>query len=58
MLGLLLILIYINDLLDIVVSNLKLFADDTFLFSVIRNTDFSANILNQDLNRINNLDFQ
>ena len=36
-LGLLLFLIYINDLPENLVSNSKLFADDTSLFSVIQN---------------------
>ena len=49
-LGLLLFLIYINDSADNFISNPKLFADDTSLFSVINNKDSSANKLNQDLN--------
>ena len=35
------------------VSNPKLFADDTSLFSVIRNKHLSAQHLNEDLNKIN-----
>ena len=49
-LGLLLFLIYINDSPDNFISNPKLFADDTSLFSVINNKDSSANKLNQDFN--------
>ena len=37
-LGPLLFLIYINDLADGLSSNTKLFADDTFLFSVIHDS--------------------
>ena len=39
-LGSLLFLIYINDLSENLVSNPKLFADDTSLFSVIFNKNF------------------
>ena len=53
-LGPLLFLIYINDLSENLVSNPKLFADDTSLFSVIFDKDLSAKNLNDDLNRINN----
>ena len=48
----LLFLIYIKDLSENLVSNPKLFADYTSLFSVI--FDLSAKNLNNDLNRINN----
>ena len=51
-------MIYINDLLDNLISNSELFADDTSLFSVINDKHLSANKLNQDLNRINNWAFQ
>ena len=57
-LGPLLFLIYINDLSENLVSNPKLFADDTSLFSVIFDKDLSAKNLNDDLNRINNWAFQ
>ena len=57
-LGPLLFLIYINDLSENLVSNPKLFADDTSLFSVIFDKDLSAKNLNDDLNRINNWTFQ
>ena len=49
----LLFLVYINDLADGLLSNAKLFADDTSLFSVINNVDMSANELNNDLYQIN-----
>ena len=57
-LGPLLFLIYINDLPDNLILNSKLFADDVSHFSVINDKNLSANKLNQDLNRINNWDFQ
>ena len=55
-LGSLLFLIYINDLSENPV--LKLFADDTFLFSLILDKDMSAKHLNDDLNRMDNWAFQ
>ena len=57
-LGPLLFLIYVNDLSDNLISNSKLFVNDTSLFSVINDKHLSANKLNQDLNRINNWAFQ
>ena len=54
----LLFLIYINDLPDNLISNPKLSADDTSLFSVINDKHSFANKLNQDLDRINNWTFQ
>ena len=57
-LGLLLFLLYINDLADGLSSNAKLFADDTSLFSIIDNVDTSANELNNDLYQINKWSFQ
>ena len=57
-LGPLLFLVYINDLPENLVSNPKLFADDTSLFSVIRNKHLSAQNLNEDLNKINHWAFQ
>ena len=56
-LGPLLFLIYINDLSENLVSNPKLFADDTSRFSVIRNKHLSAQNLNEDLNEINHWAF-
>ena len=52
-LGPLLFLIYINDLTNGLNSNVKLFPDDTSLFSVVHNITDSANLLNSDLSKIN-----
>ena len=57
-LGALLFLIYINDLLTGLSSNSRLFADDTYLFSVVRDITSSANILNNNLLKINNWAYQ
>ena len=57
-LGPLLFLIYINDLTEGLTTNVKLFADDTSLFSVVHDTQTSANDLNKDLEIINNWAFQ
>ena len=51
-LGRLLFSIYINDLSENLVSNPKLFADDTSLFSVVKNVDVSNIDLNNDLKKI------
>ena len=51
-LGPLLFLIYINDLPNRLKSNAKLFADDTSLFTIVKDTNESANILNNDLSLI------
>ena len=48
-LGPLLFLKYINDLADGLSSNGKLFADDTSLFSVVRNPNPTTKDLNNDL---------
>ena len=45
-------LIYINDLPDGLKSNVKLFADDTSLFSVVKNKEESASDLTNDLDMI------
>ena len=52
-LGLLLFLIYINDLPNGLNSNVKLFADDMLLFPVVPNINDWANLLNNDLFKIN-----
>ena len=52
-LGPLLFLTYINDLPNVLNSNVKFFADDTTLFSVVHNITDSANLLNSDLSNIN-----
>ena len=51
-LGPLLFLIYINDLEINIKSNIKFFADDTMLFSIVKDPVISANDLNHDLNII------
>ena len=52
-LGPLLFLIYINDLPNEWKANLKLFADDThYLFTIVKDKNVSANILNKDLSLI------
>ena len=48
-LGLLFFLIYINDLSDNLITNPKLFADDTSLFSIVHDPNATANDLNNDL---------
>ena len=49
-LGPLFFLIYINDLSDSLLSTVKLFADDT-LFSVVNDSNISANKLNKNLQK-------
>ena len=51
-LGPLLFLIYINDLERNIKSNIKLFADDTMLFSTVKDPAIFANNLNHDLDII------
>ena len=48
-LGPLLFLIYINDLPNKLKPNAKLFADDTSLFTIVKDENKSANALNNDL---------
>ena len=50
-LGPLFFLIYINDLSDELVSTVKLFADDTSLFSVVCDSNISAYELNNDMQK-------
>ena len=51
-------LTYINDLEEGIKSEVKFFADDTSLFSIVRNPDTTADDLNHDLNLINQWAFQ
>ena len=51
-LGPLLFLIYINDLPNELKSNVKLFSDDTSLFTIVMDKNESANIINNDLLQI------
>ena len=50
--GPLLFLTYINDLPNELKSNAKLFADDTSLFTIVKDKTESANILSNDLSEI------
>ena len=51
-LGPLLFLVYINDLPNELKSSAKLFADDTSLFTIVKDKNESAKILNNDLIQI------
>ena len=51
-LGPMFFLIYINDLTDGTSSIVKLFADDTSLFSVAQNKNNSASQLDNDLDKV------
>ena len=51
-------LIYINDLVDNISSEAKLFADDTSLFTVVYDVDIVANKLNRDLEIISTWAYQ
>ena len=57
-LGSFLFLIFINDLADGVSSNVKLFADDTSLFSVVHNANTTAKELYNDLVKISRWPYQ
>ena len=57
-LGLVLLLIYINDLPDGLNSIAKLFADDTSLFSIAQDPNESAKYLNFDLSVISQCAYQ
>ena len=46
-------LIFLNDLPEVLTANVRLFADDVSLFSVIENINLSATNLNSDLSKIN-----
>ena len=49
-------MVYLNDLIDDLTTNVKLFAGDFLLFSVVYNT--STIFLNNDLNKIRKLVIQ
>ena len=51
-LGPLFFLIYINDLTENIASGIKLFADDTSLFSVVETENETAQALNSNLEKI------
>ena len=51
-------MIYINDLVDGLSSNAKLFADNTSLFSVVHNASTTAKELNNDLVKISRWAYQ
>ena len=51
-LGPLLFLIYINDIEINIKSNIKFFADDTMIFSIVKDLKISANDLNHNLENI------
>ena len=57
-LGPLFFLVFINDLPGGLQSNVRIFADDTSLFSVIIDSLRSSNLLNIDLRLIENWAFQ
>ena len=56
--GPLLFLIYINDLPEGLITNAKLFADDTSLFSVVQDIAASTKELNNNLRNISNWTYQ
>ena len=51
-LGPLLFLIYVNNMANGLKSNVKLFADDTSIFSIVKNKNDSAKDLTHDLSLI------
>lgn len=54
MLGPLLFLVYINDIVQDIQSNTRLFADDATLFIVVDNPILSSNKINHDVDKIRN----
>ena len=57
-LGPLLFLVYMNDLANGLLSNPKLFADDTSIFSVVNNQLNSSNKLNEDSSKMSQWAYQ
>ena len=51
-LGLLLFLIYINDIVENINSSIRLFADDTCLYIIVDDPTDAAITLNSDLSKI------
>ena len=51
-LGPLFFLVYINELVDNVNSDVKIFADDTSLFSTVTNETVTAEVVNRDLEKV------
>ena len=51
-LGPLLFLVYTNDLEKGIKSNVKFFADDTMLYSIVKDPNLSASDLSHDLEKI------
>ena len=51
-LGLYLFLLFVNDNVDVVSNNIKLFADDTSLYCIVDNQESAAESLNADLENI------
>ena len=58
LLGPLFFLICINDLVDDLGSDVKLFADDTYLFTVVYDETVAADQLNRDLKAVTNWAYQ
>ena len=56
-LGPLLFLVYINDLLNELKSNARLFADDTSLFNIVKDKQRSPDVLSKDLSLISKCAF-
>ena len=57
-LGPLFFLIFINDIPEGIQSNIKIFADDTSIFSVLKDNDRDSAILSEDLNLTSNWAFR
>ena len=51
--GPLLFLIYINDIVEEIGSNIRLFADGTSLYLIVDDPDTTADLMNADLHKIN-----